>query len=61
MERKTGRSPRRRDPLHIPWAYSLGETRELPLCGDEHPLRREEGRWLLWGAAVAVVLVLFAA
>jgi TonB family protein len=57
-ERKTGRSPRRRDPLHIPWAYSLGETRELPLCGDEHPLRREEGRWLLWGAAVAVVLVL---
>ncbi|MHB8079954.1 MAG: hypothetical protein ACYDIE_11950, partial [Candidatus Krumholzibacteriia bacterium] len=61
--RRTGRPPRRRDPLHIPWAYPLGDSRELPLSGDRHPLHREESRWLLWGAAIAIGLglALFAA
>jgi protein TonB len=45
-----------RDPLHIPWAFSLANAARLPLTGDTHPLRREAPRWLAWANGTAVVL-----
>jgi protein TonB len=52
-----------RDPMHIPWAFSLADAPHLPITGDAHPLRREAPKWLGWanGSAVAVGLVLFGA
>lgn len=52
MSTKTAR--RARDPLHIPWAFSLAGAPSLPLTGDAHPLRREAAKWLLWGCGVAL-------
>ena len=26
---------------HIPWAYPLDDAPQLPLTGEQHPLRRE--------------------
>lgn len=47
---------RAKDPLHIPWAFSLTGTPSLPATGDSHPLRREAGRWLGWGAGASLLL-----
>jgi protein TonB len=45
-----------KDPLHVPWAFSLAEARRLPLTGEKHPLDREFERLL--GGANALVLLL---
>ncbi len=45
-----------RSPLHIPWAYSVADAAALPLAGEQHPLRREAPRWLLWASAAALSL-----
>ena len=52
-----------KDPLHIPWAFSLLDAPILPARGEGHPLRREAARWLGWAAAASLVcgLLLFAA
>jgi TonB family protein len=49
------------DVPHIPWAYSLDDAPQLPLTGDQNPLRRELARWLLWasGITLAVLLAVF--
>ena len=44
-----------KDPLHIPWAFSLVEAGRLPLTGDRHPLQRESMRWLYWANGVALL------
>lgn len=53
----------RKDPLHIPWAFSLSAVPSLPATGASHPLRREAARWLGWAsvASLALGLLLFAA
>ncbi|MFO7655162.1 MAG: energy transducer TonB [Candidatus Krumholzibacteriia bacterium] len=48
------------DVPHIPWAFSLERAERLPLTGDEHPLRRELGKWLLWACGLTLVLALAA-
>lgn len=52
-----------RDTMHIPWAFSLAQAPSLPLTGEEHPLRRELARWLVWacGITLALALAVFAA
>ncbi len=52
-----------RDPLHIPWAFSLTGATQLPLTGENHPLKREFGKWLTWGnvATLLIAVALFAA
>jgi TonB family protein len=47
-----------KDPLHIPWAFSLASAERLPLTGEEHPLEYERGKWLLWASALALLLAL---
>ena len=46
---------------HIPWAFALDSAASLPLVGEQHPLRRELGRWLRWssGGTLLLVLLLF--
>lgn len=46
---------------HIPWAFRLDQAPRLPLTGEQHPLRRELGKWLTWanGAILLVVLTVF--
>ena len=53
---------RSKDPLHIPWAFSLSGAPSLPATGESHPLHREAGRWLGWaaGASLLLGLLLFA-
>jgi protein TonB len=48
---------------HTPWAFTLTDAPRLPLTGEQHPLRREFMKWLLWanGAALAVGIVAFGA
>lgn len=41
---------------HIPWAYSLDDAPRLPLTGEDHPLRRELGRWLSWANGITLLL-----
>jgi periplasmic protein TonB len=41
---------------HIPWAYRLDDAPRLPLTGEQHPLRREFARWLVWACAGALLL-----
>lgn len=41
---------------HIPWAYPLQQAPRLPVTGEEHPLRREFGKWLSWASALTLVL-----
>jgi protein TonB len=45
-----------KDPLHVPWAFSLADAPRLPLTGQKHPLDREFQRLL--GGANALVLLL---
>ena len=40
----------------IPWAYSLAGAAQLPLTGEDHPLRREFVRWLAWACVATLVL-----
>jgi protein TonB len=42
--------------MHIPWAFPLNEAPRLPLTGEDHPLKREFGRWLWWANGTAVLL-----
>jgi protein TonB len=49
-----------RDPMHIPWAFSLADAPRLPVTGDSHPLRREWTRWIGWANGIAVALGLAA-
>ncbi|MBN2172130.1 MAG: TonB family protein [Candidatus Krumholzibacteriota bacterium] len=49
-----------KDPLHIPWAFSLSEAPRLPATGEGHPLRREAARWLAWSTAGILALGLLA-
>jgi protein TonB len=51
-----------KDPLHIPWAFPLGGAQQLPLTGEQHPLRRESWKWLTWGNGLTLLLaaVIFA-
>jgi protein TonB len=51
---------RTKDPLHVPWAFSLTEAPRLPLTGEKHPLDREFWR-SLGGANLAVLLLGLAA
>ena len=53
----------RRDPGHIPWAFSLADAAHFPVTGETHPLRREVAKWLAWanGIALAGGLLAFAA
>ena len=50
-----------RDPLRIPWAFSLADAARLPLTGEGHPVRREAGKRLCGanGAALLLGLALF--
>lgn len=50
-----------KNSMHIPWAFSLDDAPRLPLTGEDHPLKRELGRWLCWGNATAILfgIVLF--
>ena len=50
-----------KDPLHIPWAFSLTDAPRLPLTGERHPLQREAMRWLYWanGAALVAAALIF--
>lgn len=41
---------------HIPWAYSLESAPQLPLTGDQHPLRRELAKWLSWASAATLLI-----
>ena len=50
---------RRRDPIHIPGAYTLVGAAVLPVSGAAHPLRREAARWLEL-AALSVLVLSFA-
>jgi TonB family protein len=45
-----------KDPLHIPWAFSLSQAPRLPLTGEQHPLRRESWKWVSWGNLVTLLL-----
>jgi protein TonB len=45
-----------KDPLHIPWAFSLVHAPRLPARGEGHPLRRESARWLGWATAASLIL-----
>lgn len=45
-----------KDPLHIPWAFSLNEAPSLPATGEGHPLRQEAARWLAWATAGILAL-----
>ena len=47
-----------RDPIHIPWAFSLADAIQLPLTGEHHPLRREFWKWLSWGNLVTVLIAI---
>lgn len=42
--------------LHIPWAFSLAQAPRLPLTGEEHPLRVERAKWMLWGNVATLLL-----
>jgi protein TonB len=44
-----------RDPLHVPWAFSLAGADRLPLTGERHPLRKEAARWLTTANAIVVL------
>jgi protein TonB len=41
---------------HIPWAFRLDDAPRLPLTGEDHPLRRELGRWLSWANGITLLL-----
>jgi protein TonB len=49
-----------KDSLRIPMAFSLVDAPRLPLLGEEHPLRREFGKWLSWANAASLALGLLA-
>jgi len=44
-----------RDPLHIPWAFTLTEALQLPLTGEQHPLKRERVKWLSFANLAALL------
>ncbi len=44
------------DVRHIQWAFSLDQAPNLPLVGEEHPLRQELAKWLTWASLLTVLL-----